>query len=109
MLVNGLSTELPRLTNAVSPQVVIKAGPLAVGNISKNPEILLAVRQSYSFAISHVFIFATAIICLSIPLASGMQWLNLNRISKEREALKSPEKDGKQSAALESQEIDTYI
>ncbi|KAF7916838.1 uncharacterized protein EAE98_010560 [Botrytis deweyae] len=83
-LVNGLAKEVPRQTSAISPQAVIDAGPLAVQNISADSTIVNAVQESYANSISHVFIFATAIVCFSMPMAAGMEWLNLNTISQGR-------------------------
>lgn len=89
LLVNGLSREIPQHTNAISPQTVINAGPLDLQNLTSSAAILLSLRESYVIAISNIFIFATVVVCVSIPVACGMQWLNVKKISKEREEKKA--------------------
>ncbi|MCJ1397655.1 hypothetical protein MMC11_000851 [Xylographa trunciseda] len=88
LLVNGLLREVPKHTQAVSPQAVIDAGALGLLSLATSPITIQALRQSYVIAISDIFIFTTAIVCVSIPMACGMQWLNVKTISKEREERK---------------------
>ena len=91
LLVNGLSSSIPDQTASVSPQAVISAGPLSLPELTSSPSILQALRQGYAKAITNIFIFATAIVCISVPLASGMEWLNLKKISKDREQGQGPQ------------------
>ncbi|TGO50665.1 hypothetical protein BELL_1796g00010 [Botrytis elliptica] len=97
-LVNGLAKEVPRHTSAISPQAVIDAGPFAVQNISADSTIVNAVQESYANSISHVFIFATAIVCFSMPMAAGMEWLNLNTISQGRKHGETKHENSKNEA-----------
>ena len=85
LLVDTLDREIPKLTSAISPQTAIRGGPLDLQTLATSPIVLRALREAYVIAISHIFIFATVIVCVSIPMACGMQWLNVKTISKERE------------------------
>ena len=85
LLVNGLKTELPKHTDAIPPEAVVKAGALNLAALTNSAAILQAMREAYAAAIRHVLIFALAIVCLSVPAACGMQWLNLKQVSRDRE------------------------
>jgi hypothetical protein len=54
-----------------------------------NSEILLrSLRQAWSVSVSKVNILLLAVICISVPTACGMKWLNIKKISREREERK---------------------
>ena len=88
---DGLTTKLPKGSNTISPSAVIRAGPLNLTALATSPADLQDLRGAYVASIVHVLIFALAVVCVSVPTACGMQWLNLKKISEEREKRKSSE------------------
>ena len=84
MLVNKLTTEVPRYTNTILPQTVIENGVLNLDMLTSSSAVLLGLREAYSKAIAATMIYATLTICISILPTFGMRWLNLKKISEER-------------------------
>lgn len=93
LLVNGLRSEVPKFTSIVTPEAVISAGALNLQSLITSPDILQGLREAYTIAISHVNIFLVAVICISVPTACGMEWLNIKKISAQREAENDQIKD----------------
>lgn len=86
VLVNGLLREVPRATDRVSPQAVIKAGPTNFQRLTVDPTVLRALKYSYSKAIQNILYFSLATIAVSVPFAIGMEWKNLKTAVKEKQA-----------------------
>ncbi|MCJ1342376.1 hypothetical protein MMC31_000558 [Peltigera leucophlebia] len=92
LLISSLKHEVPKSTSTVSPDAVIRAGALNLKSLTTSAEVLQGLRQAYAIAISHVNIFLVVVICISVPTACGMEWLNIKKIStlREEEKKKAP-------------------
>lgn len=84
LLVNGLLTEVPRFTLAVSPQAVISAGPLNLPALATTPRVLQSLREAYVEVLLNLMMFSLVVVCMSVPVACGMKWLNLKSVSEKR-------------------------
>ncbi|OCL09619.1 permease of the major facilitator superfamily [Glonium stellatum] len=89
LLINGLDASVPTYAPGVSAKAIIDAGPLNLSEFASSAAVLSNLRVAYGKAIQHVLIFALVIICTSVPVACGMQWLNLKSISKDQENAKA--------------------
>lgn len=89
LLVNGLRSQVPKFTSSVSSEAVIRAGALNLQSLTISPDVLHSLREAYALAISHVNIFLVSVICISVPTACGMEWLNIKKISAQREGEKA--------------------
>ncbi|KAF1964404.1 MFS multidrug transporter-like protein [Bimuria novae-zelandiae CBS 107.79] len=87
-LLNGLGKYIPQYAPELSAQTVVRAGPLAIDRLSQSTVTVHSIRLAYSKAIQHILIYALAVVCFSIPVACGMQWLNVKKVSQERESRK---------------------
>ncbi|MCJ1413948.1 hypothetical protein MMC32_000273 [Xylographa parallela] len=85
LLIDGLYTEVPKFTSAVSPGAVVRNGALNLQSLTSSATVLSGLRQAYAIAISHVNIFLVVVICVSVPTACGMKWLNIKKVSEQRE------------------------
>lgn len=85
VLIAGLQSQVPSLAPGVSAQTVIVAGALDVESLTRSSSVLQGLRQAWSIAVSHVNILLVTIICVSVPTALGMKWLDVKKISEERE------------------------
>lgn len=63
-------------------------------SLTKDLALIARLRDAYTVAISHTMIFLLATICISIPIAFGMKWLNIKDVSAEREIAKAEERRG---------------
>ena len=107
---NGLLRIIPTYTSAVSPQDIVHGGALDLTQLGASPEVIHALRQSYSDAISNVFVFSLAAICVSVLFACGMEWLNVKKVAKAREEAKaegsnSPVPPSRHSASTDSSSV----
>lgn len=91
ILISTLQSSVPQLAPSVPPDAVVVAGPLDLASLTNSAAELLGLRQAWALAVSRVNIFLVVIICISVPTACGMEWLNLKKISKEREIRKREE------------------
>ena len=89
LLIDGLRTEVPKLAPSISPEAVVRAGATDLQSLSSSPYILQGLREAYAIAISHVNIFLVVVICVSVPTACGMEWLNIKKVSAQREEEKA--------------------
>lgn len=85
LLIAGLHSEVPKFTSTVSPDAVVLNGALNLQSLTTSPSILHGLREAYAIAISHVNFFLVATIVISVPTALGMEWLNIKRVSMQRE------------------------
>ncbi|KAL8704960.1 MAG: hypothetical protein Q9201_001906 [Fulgogasparrea decipioides] len=85
LLIDGLHSQVPEYAPSVSPDDVVRNGALHFESLTTSSSLLRGLRQAYAIAISHVCIFLVAIICISIPTALGMEWLNIKEVSRKRE------------------------
>ncbi|MCJ1377535.1 hypothetical protein MMC17_000630 [Xylographa soralifera] len=85
LLIDKLRGEVFDLASDISPDAVIAAGPLALQSLTSSPAVLQGLRQAWALAVSQVNVFLVVIICISIPTACGMKWLNIKKISIQRE------------------------
>ncbi|KAF2468048.1 MFS general substrate transporter [Lindgomyces ingoldianus] len=88
-LLNGLGKYIPKYAKEIAVETVVHAGPLALNELSLSADTVYGLRLAYSKAIQHILIFALAVVCFSIPAASGMQWLNIKKVSQERKKRKT--------------------
>lgn len=86
VLIASFQTQVPTYAPSVSPESVIQAGALNVATLSSSPEIIQGLRSAWSVAVAHLNILLTTIICVSVPTALGMRWLNVKKTSEERTA-----------------------
>lgn len=85
LLISGLRNQVPRLAHGIPPEAVIRNGPLNLQALTKSPSLLHGLREAYAIAISHVNIFLVVLVCVSVPTAGGMKWLNIKEVSKRNE------------------------
>jgi hypothetical protein len=76
--------EIPKYTSDIEPEDVISAGALGFRKLTQSTVVLEGLRRAYAEAVSSTLYLATAAICLSIPVAACMQWLNLKKVSAQR-------------------------
>lgn len=88
LLLGGLRDEVPKVTSEVSPDAVIRAGALNLKLLTTSNSVLQGLREAFAIAISHVNILLVVVICVSVPTACGMKWLNIKKVSAEREERK---------------------
>ena len=86
LLVNSLTREVPKYTSLIKPEAVVSAGALGIKQLAQSPEILVGLRKAYATAVDNTMYCACAAICLSLPIAACMQWLNLRKVSATRTA-----------------------
>lgn len=89
LLVTTLTREVPKYTSAISPQTVIAVGALGLKKLTTDPIILTGLRKAYATAVDATIICAVAAICLSIPFAACMQWLNLKKVAARKDQEKA--------------------
>ena len=85
LLIDGLYSQVPKFTSIVSPGAVVRNGALNLQSLTTSASALSGIRQAYAIAISHVNIFLVAVICISVPTACGMEWLNIKKVSEQHE------------------------
>ena len=90
---SGLYREVPRLTQAISPESVIDAGVANLTTFTSSSTILLALKKAYAIAISRVIIYALVMACAAIPCACCMQWLNVKMIAEGRKEAAAKDKN----------------
>lgn len=88
LLIAALRKHVPEYAPGIDPKTVINAGPLALESLTNSSSTLHGLREAWSIAVSEVNILLLSIICISVPTALGMQWLNVKKIFEEREAAK---------------------
>jgi hypothetical protein len=85
-----LRSSIPSATHgAISPQAVIDAGATGLTSLTRDRTLISRLRNAYTVAISHTMILLLITICVSIPVAFGMKWLNIKDVSIEREKEKA--------------------
>ena len=86
---------------------MVRAGALNLQSLTTSPSILHSLREAYAVAIAHVNIFLVAIICISVPTACGMEWLNIKKVSAQREEEKKEmmEATGRNDISSDKSEI----
>jgi len=84
ILLNELRKYIPKYSHDIEVQAVVRAGPLAIDKLSSSLDTANGVRVAYSKAIQHILVFALTVVCVSIPAASGMKWLNIKKVSRAR-------------------------
>ncbi|KAL8730564.1 MAG: hypothetical protein Q9166_004018 [cf. Caloplaca sp. 2 TL-2023] len=85
LLIDGLQSEVPKYAPGVRPDDVVRNGALNLESLANSPIVLRGLRQAYAIAVSHVCILLVVVICVSVPVACGMQWLNIKKVSQQRE------------------------
>ena len=93
LLIDGLRNGIPKFTSAISPEAVIRNGPLNLQSLTTSTSVLYDLREAYAIAISHVNIFLVVLICISVPTACGMKWLNIKDVSRKNEEEKKMKRD----------------
>jgi MFS family permease len=88
ILIGALKSYVPRKAPGISPDAVIDAGALALSSLTTSETLMAEIRQAWAVSVGHVNIYLVAIICISVPTACGMRWLNIKTISREREEQK---------------------
>lgn len=85
LFINGLLREIPKLTDAIDPHTVVNAGPLNLKALAKSPAVLHALRNAYSLAVRDTMYYSLAAVCVTIPFAFGMQWLNIKKAARNKD------------------------
>jgi len=91
ILIATLHSYVPVFAPSVSADSVVAAGPLDLTSLTTSGSVLQGLREAWALAVSHVNIFLLVVICVSVPTACGMEWLNIKQISREREEEKRAE------------------
>lgn len=81
LLIDGLHSQVPKFAPEVASEDVVRNGALNLENLTRSPSMLRGLRQAYAIAISHVCILLVVVVCVSIPVALGMEWLNIKKVS----------------------------
>ncbi|KAL8969893.1 MAG: hypothetical protein Q9197_004104 [Variospora fuerteventurae] len=97
LLIGGLRSEVPKFTPDVSPEAVVRNGALDLQRLTSSPRTLQGLRTAYAMAISHVNIFLVVLICISVPTACGMKWLNIKEVSRLNEEEKKRKREEEKS------------
>ncbi len=67
--------------------------------IAAGPEVLRALRLAYGDAVRRTIILGLAGICITVPAACAMDWVNIKRVAEQRRLTEvsgaSDGKDGK--------------
>lgn len=79
-LIDGLKSSV----TGIDPMVVLKTGATKVKH-SIEPQLVDAVLVVYNKALTHVFSIATAVACVSLIGAAGMEWRSVK--SKKRQLM----------------------
>lgn len=85
LFINGLLREIPKLTEAIDPHTVVSAGPLNLKALATSPAVLHALRSAYSLAVRDTMYYSLAAVCITIPFAFGMQWLNVKKAARNKD------------------------
>ncbi len=81
LVIDGLRNEIPKYTSGIAPNDVVRVGALGLQSLSLTRDIPHGLRVAYTIAVSHVNYFLVAVICISVPTAFGMEWLNIEKVS----------------------------
>ncbi|KAH6669840.1 efflux pump antibiotic resistance protein [Halenospora varia] len=84
IFISGLADEISSRTKAISPGVVLGVGPTALRLLAETPAVLRALQDAYASAISRTMYFSLATACVALPFACGMQWLNVQKVAKQK-------------------------
>ncbi|KAI4121450.1 MAG: hypothetical protein LQ338_006357 [Usnochroma carphineum] len=95
VLIAALHSYVPRLAPGVSADAVVDAGALNMPSLTTSTSMLQGLREAWALAVSRVNILLLVVICVSVPTACGMKWLNIKKISREREEEKRINDEGK--------------
>ena len=85
ILIAGLQHEVAYHDPFISPDAVVKASALGVTTLSSDPSRIHVLREAWAAAVADVNVLLVTIICVSVPTALGMKWLNIKRISEARD------------------------
>ncbi|PWY86717.1 MFS multidrug transporter-like protein, partial [Aspergillus heteromorphus CBS 117.55] len=85
ILLDALHTEVPKYVSNISADAVMDAGASGVNTLSSSPSVIHALRSAWAVSVAKVNILLVVVICISVPTALGMRWLNLKKISDQRE------------------------
>lgn len=85
LFINGLLREIPKLTDEIDPHTVVSAGPLNLKALATSPAVLHALRSAYSLAVRDTMYYSLAAVCITIPFAFGMQWLNVKKAARNKD------------------------
>jgi hypothetical protein len=81
---NTFTISIPAHTTEVGVPQVIDAGAGGINSIAPDGAVLKSLREAYAEALRGSFLLALVGICLALPFAAGMQWLNIKRVAEER-------------------------
>ena len=98
LLIDGLRSEASKFASVISPEALIRNGALNLQALTTSPSVLQGLREAYAIAVSHVNIFLVVLICISVPTACGMEWLNIKKVSKRNEEEKKKQRNEEQNA-----------
>ena len=107
VLTNRLVREVPRRTSAVPPQAVITNGALNLQRLTNSALALKALREAYAKAIQNLLIYSLVAVCVALPFALGMQWLNLKKAAKKTQMEDANEQEHGKLLGTETQAMKT--
>ncbi|RYP41930.1 hypothetical protein DL767_000667 [Monosporascus sp. MG133] len=84
LLIDGLNIAVPRHTDAVTPAEVIRAGATGLHIVATSPAVLDALRAAYVDAVRRTIVLGLAGICMVVPTACAMEWVNIRRVAEGR-------------------------
>ena len=84
ILVNSLIQEIPKRTAIVTPQAVISNGALDLQRLAGSSEVLEALRGAYAKAIQNLLLYSLVAVCVALPFALRMEWLNVKKAAVEK-------------------------
>ncbi|KAL8687226.1 MAG: hypothetical protein Q9218_006545, partial [Villophora microphyllina] len=85
VLIAALHSYVPQLAPNISADSVVDAGALGIPTVATAGGVVQGLRKAWALVVSRVNILLVVVICVSVPTACGMEWLNIKRISRERE------------------------
>ena len=83
VLVNSLVREVPKHTSAVPPEAVIANGALNLQRLTDSSVAQRGLREAYAKAIQNLIIYSLVAVCIALPFALSMQWLNVKNATKK--------------------------
>ena len=86
IFVSTLLKEIPRRTDAISPDSIVVGVASNVWRYADDPFVYNVLRESFALAFDKTMIYSTIVASLAIPCAFGMEWLNVKKIAAERKA-----------------------
>lgn len=95
---------MPRHTSEVSGKDVVAAGATNIRSLTSDPDVIVAIKKSYTKATVTTLIFGVATAGVAVLCAAAMERRNINVIAEERRKAKAEKIDEKKVESDEQRE-----